>query len=60
MEKGSINYLRKLREICIDHKGDCKRCPLGEKPRVEDNLCPRLSHPMRWDDYKIAEMVKEV
>lgn len=56
MEKGSINYLRKLRDICIDHK----RCPLGEKPRVEDNLCPRLSHPMRWDDYKITEMVKEV
>lgn len=27
---GAINSLRNLRKICIEHKGSCKECPLGD------------------------------
>lgn len=56
--KGSIEYLRKLREICKDHKGDCKGCPLGKYKKVTDCDCPRLIHPSDWSDKDIAKMVR--
>jgi hypothetical protein len=56
--KGSINYLKKLRQICKQHKGDCKRCPLGNYQNVEDCRCPRLTHPETWTDEKIVDMVR--
>ena len=56
--KGSIDYLRKVRDICQEHKGDCKRCPLGERRILTENICPRLTNPMSWDDDKITTMVK--
>lgn len=56
--KGAISYLRKLREICKEHKGDCRRCPLGEQEKLEDTLCPRLTSPRSWDDGKTTAMVK--
>lgn len=55
--KGSILFLRKVREICIKHNGDCKRCPLGDKKKVEDNLCPRLLNPGSLSDEKILNMI---
>ena len=56
--KGSIDYLRKVRDICQNHKGDCKRCPLGDKRILAENICPRLTNPMSWDDDRITTMVK--
>ena len=56
--KGSIEYMRHLRTYCKTHKGDCKRCPLGNKPNISDNICPRLLHPKNWTDEKILEMVR--
>jgi hypothetical protein len=56
--KGSIAYLRKVREYCIQNNGDCKNCPLGKEKNVDDCLCPRLTWPRLWDDYRIVDMVK--
>lgn len=55
--KGSIEYLRKLRETCKEHKGNCKYCPLGSG-RLDETTCPRLTSPDSWTDEKTAEMVK--
>lgn len=56
--KGSIDYLRKVRDICKTNKGSCKQCPLGEKRKLEDNYCPRLTDPRSWSDERISDMVK--
>lgn len=56
--KGSINYLRQVHDICEKAKKDCKRCQLGEKRRLEDNICPRLTDPRSWDDEKINAMIR--
>ena len=56
--KGSINYLRAVRDLCEKNKADCKICPLGNKRAVDDNICPRVVHPAKWSDEKIREMVK--
>lgn len=56
--KGSIDYLKKLSQICKEHKGDCKRCPLGSSENVKDCKCPRLNHPETWTDEKIVNMVR--
>jgi hypothetical protein len=56
--KGAINYLRTVRDICEKNKGNCKRCPFGNKRKLEDNLCPRLIHPCNWDAERIVEMVR--
>lgn len=56
--KGSINYLRKLKEICEDNNGYCKQCPLGDFEKVEDCRCPRLIAPKYYTDEKILEMVR--
>lgn len=32
---GAINSLRNLRKICIEHKGSCKECPLGDAENVQ-------------------------
>ena len=56
--KGAINYLKAIRDICRDNSGDCKRCPLGSKPIVSDNLCPRLTHPNTWSNDRIVMMIK--
>lgn len=58
--KGTILYLQHLRDICRENKGDCKRCPYGSKPKVDDNICPRLTHPNTWDNHRIVEMAKGV
>lgn len=56
--KGAINYFIELRRVCQEHKGDCKRCPLGEEKNLEKTLCPRLTHPETWSDDKIVDMVR--
>lgn len=56
--KGAINYLRAVRDICEKNKGDCKRCPLGDKRRLEDNICPRLTDPRTWSDDFVNSMVR--
>ncbi len=56
--KGAINYLRAVRDICEKNKGNCKRCPIGNKRKLEDNICPRLTNPASWSDERIAEMVR--
>ena len=56
--RGSINYLQKISDICKANNGNCKRCPLGNKPVIDDNLCPRLTHPETWTKEKILEMVR--
>jgi hypothetical protein len=56
--KGAINYLQAISNICKANKGDCKKCELGNKERLEDNFCPRLIHPCNWDDERIVEMVR--
>lgn len=56
--KGAINYLKKIKEICKEHKGDCKNCPLGKYKDLSDCKCPRLMHPENWTDEKIVEMVR--
>lgn len=58
--KGAINYLKAIRDICRDNAGDCKRGPLGKEPRVDANICPRLTHPNTWRNERILEMVKGV
>lgn len=55
--KGSINYLQRVRDICQKYKGDCKKCPLGNKRRLEDNICPRLTDPRSWENSRINAMV---
>jgi hypothetical protein len=56
--KGSIEYLRAVRGYCEKYNADCKVCPLGEKRKVDDNICPRVVHPMLWSDELISDMVK--
>ena len=56
--KGSINYLKKLRAICQDHKGECKQCPLGKYDNLTDCRCPRLISPRYLTDEKIVSMVR--
>ncbi|MBP5424293.1 MAG: hypothetical protein J6Y78_17815 [Paludibacteraceae bacterium] len=56
--KGAINYLKSIRDVCREYSGDCKKCPLGNKPKLDDNLCPRLTHPNTWSNDRIVEMVK--
>ena len=56
--KGTIEYMKKLRDICREHKGDCKGCPLGQYKRLEDCSCPRLTHPNTWSNQDILRMVK--
>jgi hypothetical protein len=56
--KGAIAYLRTVRQYCMDANGDCKNCPLGKEKDVKDCLCPRLTQPRSWDDYRILEMIK--
>lgn len=58
--KGSINYLQSVHDICEKAKKDCKRCQLGEKRRLEDNYCPRLTDPRSWDADRIVAMVRSV
>lgn len=40
--------------------GDCKSCPLGDKPDVRECMCPRLLEPWKWTDEKCTEMVREI
>jgi hypothetical protein len=56
--KGAINYLKSIRDICRENCGDCKRCPLGEKQKIDDNYCPRLTHPNTWSNERIVDMVR--
>ena len=56
--KGTINYLMAIRNICRANNGDCKRCQLGNKKKLEDNYCPRLTHPNTWDNDRIVDMAK--
>ena len=56
--KGTIEYMQKLRDICREHTGDCKACPLGEYEKIEDCRCPRLNHPNTWSNHDIVRMVK--
>lgn len=56
--KGAIEYLKTVREYCEKYNGDCKACPLGEEPKITDNLCPRVIHPTLWDDWLINAMVR--
>lgn len=56
--KGTINYLIKLRRICQEHKGDCKKCPLGKYGTVDECRCPRLIHPKNLTDDKIVDMIR--
>lgn len=56
--KGSIDYLKTIRDICRENTGDCKRCPLGNKPKIDDNYCPRLTHPNTWSNVRISDMVR--
>ena len=56
--KGSINYFRKLREICQEHEGECKKCPLGKYEELKDCRCPRLVPPRYMTDGKIVNMVR--
>lgn len=58
--KGSINYLKAVRDTCLEHKGDCKTCPLGDRPKLHDNPCPRLTTPGGWTDNTILWMVSRV
>ena len=58
--RGSINYLQKISDICKANKGNCKRCPLGNKKVINDNLCPRLTHPETWNAERIVEMVRRI
>lgn len=57
--KGTIDYLRELRKVCMQNKGDCKVCQLG-KGNLKDTLCPRLTSPMDWSDQKTTDMSKAV
>ena len=50
--QGAINYLRTVKEICREHMGDCKSCPLGDKPHLSECMCPRLTEPWKWTDNK--------
>lgn len=56
--KGAINYFMKLRKICQENKGDCKKCQLGKYKNLNDCKCPRLTHPEKWTDDKIVEMIR--
>lgn len=56
--KGAINYLKAIRDICRENKGDCKNCPLGNKKQLDLNYCPRLTHPNTWSNERIADMVR--
>lgn len=58
--KGSINYLREVKKICKDNKGDCWKCKLGNQRKIKDTLCPRLTEPRTWSDSKTTDMVKAV
>lgn len=58
--RGAINYLKAIKEICRENLGDCKKCPLGKEPKLENNICPRLTHPNTWSNERIVEMVKGV
>jgi hypothetical protein len=58
--KGTIKYLQTIRDICRNNNGDCKRCPLGEKRELSDNMCPRLTHPNTWSNERIVKMVRSV
>lgn len=40
--------------------GDCKSCPLGDKPHISECMCPRLLEPWKWTDDKCTEMVREI
>lgn len=58
--QGAINYLRDLKVLCRKHKGDCRSCPLGDKPELKDCRCPRLIEPWKWTDEKTTEMVRAI
>lgn len=58
--QGAINYLRRVKEICREHMGDCKSCPLGDKPHPSECTCPRVLEPWKWTDDKTTEMVRAV
>lgn len=60
MAKGSINYLREVKKICKESKGNCKECKLGYQKRLKNTLCPRLTDPRTWSDSKTTDMVKGV
>lgn len=57
--KGAINYLRKVRDICREHKGSCKNCPLGHQRNLTDTRCPRLVEPWKWTDETTTDMVRQ-
>ena len=57
---GAINYLRTIKAICREHMGDCKSCPLGDKPHLSECMCPRLTEPWKWTDNKTTAMVRAV
>ncbi len=57
---GAINNYRKLKEICANHKGSCKECPLGKQKNVLDTMCPHLTKPMSWTEEKTTEMVRKI
>lgn len=56
--KGAIEYLRALRQVCKDSKGNCKSCPLGKAQDIRETTCPRLTPPDSWTDEKTTSMVK--
>lgn len=46
--KGSINFLKHLKSVCEESKGNCDNCPLKGEEQKKD-LCPFLSKPFSWD-----------
>lgn len=54
---GAIEYLRALREACIQAEGRCRQCPLGQEQDIRKTICPRLSDPKTWSDEKTSKMV---
>lgn len=58
--QGAVNYLRQVKVICRKHMGDCRSCPLGDKPKLKECMCPRLLEPWKWTDEMTTEMVRTV
>ena len=56
--KGSINFLKHLKSVCEESKGNCDNCPLKGKEQKK-NFCPFLSKPFSWDDDTVIEMVRD-
>ena len=53
---GAIEYLRAVRDVCIQADGRCRQCPLGKQTDIRDTLCPRLTDPKTWINDKTTKM----